>query len=587
MELLRSGLGLACYDQHYASGVTLTIKPLAPNSKPIHWRGHDGLILCVDWSASTGRIVSGGEDCRYRVWDTYGRQLYGSGLHDYPITSVAWSADGENFAVGSFNTLRLCDKIGWSHSLDKPATGSIYKIAWSADGTQVAGACGNGQVIFAHVIEKRIEWRDYEATVTGRKTISLRNVTNEAWEKLEFRDRIIQVSLSNGHLVVATTSQCYVYTTRNWNTPIIFDLKEGSVSLILQASKHFLIVESLAVYVYSYEGRLLCSPKWPGMRPEALSRQSISLSTDSVAIKDQSDEKSVHLFDTNTGKALNDGKPFMHRQEVIEVALDQTGLPNERKLAIIDKNRDLYLTNVRKFGQSSLPGKLGSMVQSLKWAADCNMLAAMQDSRFTIWYFPAIIYVDKSLVGRTLVERDSAEFGKHPVINSFLKNSISVRRADGSLVTTGVSPYPAILHGYAISGHWDDATKLCRFVKDQVPWACLAGMAVHARHLDTAEVAYAAIQEADKVYYIQYIKELPLKEARAAEMAVMTGHYQDAENMLLQAGLTFRAILLNIHLQQWTLLSSTRLMWTRCWRTASSTSPGVAKRKTMTSIFSI
>ena len=176
---------------------------------------------------------------------------------------------------------------------------------------------------------------------------------------------------------------------------------------------------------------------------------------------------------------------------------------------------------------------------------------------------------------------------KHPVINSFLKNSISVRRADGSLVTTGVSPYPAILHGYAISGHWDDATKLCRFVKDQVLWACLAGMAVHARHLDTAEVAYAAIQEADKVYYIQYIKELPLKEARAAEMAVMTGHYQDAENMLLQAGLTFRAILLNIHLQQWTLLSSTRLMWTRCWRTASSTSPGVAKRKTMTSIFSI
>ena len=76
-------------------------------------------------------------------------------------------------------------------------------------------------------------------------------------------------------------------------------------------------------------------------------------------------------------------------------------------------------------------------------------------------------------------------------------------------------------------------------------------MAVHAKHLDTAEVAYAAIQEADKVYYIQYIKELPLKEARAAEMSVMTGNYQDAENMLLQSGLVFRAILLNIYLHQW------------------------------------
>ena len=55
----------------------------------------------------------------------------------------------------------------------------------------------------------------------------------------------------------------------------------------------------------------------------------------------------------------------------------------------------------------------------------------------------------------------------------------------------------------------------------------------------------------EQVYYIQYIKELPLKEARAAEMAVMTGHYQDAENLLLQSGLIFRAVLLNIYLHQW------------------------------------
>jgi hypothetical protein len=43
-------------------------------------------------------------------------------------------------------------------------------------------------------------------------------------------------------------------------------------------------------------------------------------------------------------------------------------------------------------------------------------------------------------------------------------------------------------------------------------------------------------QEADKVYYIQYIKSLPVREARMAEMAVLSGHYQDAENMLLQVG---------------------------------------------------
>ena len=153
-------------------------------------------------------------------------------------------------------------------------------------------------MIFAHIIERRIEWRDYEATVTGnpkyiffrishrcfilfifqsmklrhfcnintlaynkynvwftgRKTIALRNVTNDAWEQLEFRDRIIQLALGYNHLVVATTSQCYVYTTRNWNTPTIFELKDGSVSLIVQAEKHFLLIESNSIHLYSYEG---------------------------------------------------------------------------------------------------------------------------------------------------------------------------------------------------------------------------------------------------------------------------------------------------------------------------------------------
>ncbi|KAF2344029.1 WD40-repeat-containing domain, partial [Trinorchestia longiramus] len=125
----------------------------------------------------------------------------------------------------------------WSHSLDKPASGSLFNVAWSSDGTQVAGAGGNGQVLFAHVIETHLEWCNYEATVISRTTIALRNVNNDAKEQLELRDRIIKVSLAYGHLIVVTASQVYVYSTRNWNTPIIFDLKEGSVSLIVQSER--------------------------------------------------------------------------------------------------------------------------------------------------------------------------------------------------------------------------------------------------------------------------------------------------------------------------------------------------------------
>lgn len=53
------------------------------------------------------------------VWDSYGRLLYSSQPHEYPITSVAWALDGELFAVGSFHTLRLCDKTGVSSNSDR------------------------------------------------------------------------------------------------------------------------------------------------------------------------------------------------------------------------------------------------------------------------------------------------------------------------------------------------------------------------------------------------------------------------------------------------------------------------------------
>ncbi|CAH1781800.1 unnamed protein product [Owenia fusiformis] len=535
----------------YTNGKQLVIKSLQANAKPLTWKGHEGVILKVDWNPVNNLILSGAEDCKYKVWDSYGRLMYSSSAHDYPITSVSWTPDGELFAVGSYNTLRLCDKSGWSHALEKPNCGSIFNFAWSSDGTQVAGACGNGQVIFAHIIERRLEWKNFEVTVNESKQIQVRNVLNDAREKLDFRDRIIKVSLAFDHLVVATSSQCYVYSTRNWNTPMIFDLKEGSVTLITQAEKHFLLVDSAGVYVYSYEGRLVCTPKFQGMRTEILNTLTVTISNDTIAIRDKTDEKVIHLFDATTGKSMGDGKPLSHKLEVMEVELDQCGPANERRLAIVDRNRDLYLVSVRVFGTQRKIVKLGTMIHSVAWNDQTNMLAAMADGKFIVWYYPNAALVDKDLITKTVFEKDASEFGKNPYLSNFLGNHVAIRRAEGSIVSTGVSPYPAILHGYITGGRWEDAVRLCRFVKDECLWSCLAAMAAYNKELSTAEIAYAAINQADKVQYILHIKDIPSKEARNAEMALLCGNTQDAEGILLQGGLIFRGIMMNIQLYNW------------------------------------
>ncbi|KAL0592749.1 Intraflagellar transport protein 80-like protein, partial [Plecturocebus cupreus] len=61
----------------------------------------------------------------------------------------------------------------WSYALEKPNTGSIFNIAWSIDGTQIAGACGNGHVVFAHVVEQHWEWKNFQVTLTKRRTMQM------------------------------------------------------------------------------------------------------------------------------------------------------------------------------------------------------------------------------------------------------------------------------------------------------------------------------------------------------------------------------------------------------------------------------
>ncbi|XP_041351349.1 intraflagellar transport protein 80 homolog [Gigantopelta aegis] len=507
----------------FSNGRQLVIKSLQANAKPTMWKAHEGIILVIDWNPVNNLILSGGEDCKYKIWDTYGRLMYSSAAHDYPITSAAWTPDGEMFAVGSFNTLRLCDRSGWSYGLEKPNTGSIFTLSWSSDGTQVAGACGNGQVIIGNVIERRIEWKNFEGTVTASKQIKIRNVSNDAIDKLDFRDRVIKLSLSFGHLVVATSSQCYIYSTRNWNTPMIFDLKEGNVTLIKQAEKHFLLVDGSGVYVYSYDGRLVCTPRHQGMKADTINMQTISISNDTVAIRDKTDEKVIYVFDAQTGKSMGDGKPITHKLEVMEVALDQFGPATERRIAIIDKNHDLHLTSVRVFGTERKFIKLGTMIQCVAWNDTTNMLSAMTDGKLMVWYYPNAAWVDRDLLMKTLIEKDTSEFGKNPQLCGFVGNHLILRRAEGSRVSTLISPYPSILHGYVNGGRWPDALRLCRFVKEETLWACLAAMATYAKELMTAEVAYAAIKE-HKLIVGGYERALELAVKFKTHVDTVIGH---------------------------------------------------------------
>ena len=64
-------------------------------------------------------------------------------------------------------------------------------------------------------------------------------------------------------------------------------------------------------------------------------------------------------------------------------------------------------------------------------------------------------------------------------------------------------------------------------------------------------MAYAAIEQVDKLLYMCHIKELPTIEAREAELLLFRRRLPEAVNVLVQGGWIYRAIKMYVRLFQW------------------------------------
>jgi len=539
---------------------TLNLKSQSGSGrKALSWAAHDELVTCVDWNKINDLVVSTGEDCVYKVWDSFGRQLYCSPQNSHVLTSISWCPNGGCFAVGSFNSIRLCDKTGWSHSRERPKCGSIMSMAWTNDGTEVAGAGGSGSVVFAQLVERKVEWQNYEAVLIDPKLILVTDANSDAYERLEFpRDRVVEFALGWDHLIVSTTTQCFIYSVYNWNTPHIFDIR-NTVQLIVLAQSYFLMMDSNALTIYNFEGRVISSPKFNGFMPQVLNKSTVALCDDCVVILDRSDSKTIRCFDLQTGRLAGS---ITHKAEIAILAISQSsqsGGVTERRVSLVDRNRDLFLAPV-----VPQPGifrgtyKLQTQVDTVAWCDSTDMLCAIADSRFIVWYYPNVVFVDRDLLAATTETVDGSNLGKSPFVSNFCGNRATVRKGDGSQVVITVSRYVAMLQGLCREKRWNESIRLCRFVKDAASqpqlWSVLAAMAIQGRHLESVQIALAALVEVGKLEYMEHVSEkVYSEEGKAAAIALYRRCPDEAEAILLQAKppLLYRAIKMNIRLFRW------------------------------------
>lgn len=259
------------------------------------------------------------------------------------------------------------------------------------------------------------------------------------------------------------------------------------------------------------------------------------------------DEKSILIFDIQSGKRLGD-VAAKHSQDIIQVALNHSKSAVDRFILILDKNRDLFIAKAL----NPVFKKLASMVDAFAWNDDCDIIYTLADGKSVFWYYPNAVFVDQDILHLTKCEKDSQNLGKNVSCVSFQSTNCLVRRADGAIVSVGHgSPVIALMHEFAKKKQWEQCIKLCRHMKLKELWASLAAMSVYGQDLNTAEVAYAAIDEVHKVQYITQIREIPSLEGKNAELALLRRQPQEAESILLSANLLWRAIKMNIDLFNW------------------------------------
>ena len=638
-------------------------------SRSIRWKAHAGVVLALDWNAANGKIVSGGEDGKYKVWDQYGRMLYqstpasmgrgggggsggkgsgggskgasggsgpiGSGADDVsytggggpvmPVTSVRWRPDGESFAVGTFDLLLLCDESGWvkhkaSPSASSSSSGgsggsggsgsgsgstglsslpsSVLAMTWSADGTQLACTNGNGHVFIVMILGELKESGAISLTTEGADALLVSYTEPDQGdlalqtERLDFGDqKILLTSCAFDRVVVVTQKQMYSYQPPDWTTPQVIQglfSPEMPLKLLVQAPACMAIVDTAGqLQVVSYEGRVMSAPKFQGMRAELMSRRVLALSDDVIAMIDASNVSQVRVFDTATGKplvqkhkVLADSSHSQQQQgtvvhpqgaEIAEVGLSLVGSVTDRKVAFVDQNRDLYLALA--LDATRQPIKLCMMVDSFAWSSDSSALCAVSDGKLLVWAIPDICFLDQDLLSLCTYEVKThklehlqryQETAVAPRIKSFCRGRISTRHGNGALITylVPLAWYSSTLERCVLSSKWPKAVHLCRTVsrcegsakgeQGYLLWACLAALAISAQHIETAKTAYASLGLIDKVQFMNFLKEVPSDEGRAAELALFKGvPPREVEGMLLNAGLHYRAIKLNIRMFHW------------------------------------
>jgi intraflagellar transport protein 80 len=198
------------------------------------------------------------------------------------------------------------------------------------------------------------------------------------------------------------------------------------------------------------------------------------------------------------------------------------------------------------------PVLLMSQASDTMFHSTHNALLAATDGRLVTYWSPNVYFIDPAIATHTSTKTDLPPIlSRGATILPSFGFRAELLAADGSYHTFPVSMLAATLLQACKAQQWRQAMALARSHSDTLLWALLAAMGLAMQQVDVAELAFAQLDEVDKVEYMSYIRSLPSAPARAAELLLYSHRPDDAQRLLMQSGLTYRAIKLCIRTFRW------------------------------------
>lgn len=522
----------------------ITFKSVKPGVRDMTVFGSDsGVILLLEWSKQDNYMVSTGEDCRFMIWDGLGRQICKSSAFQRPFTHGFWCNFAPYVVLGNSFEVILANKTG-----DVLKKIRMDKMAFSLASSRINNnffiglSSGSIQKGFINLLNS-IKYKNFDIHLEGKNTLRVCDVNSDFKEDIDFEEKqILNISTFNDHMLVLTETNCYLYNVRNFITPVIFEISKDPFLFSFLSSTSILIAHKSnqsSAQIYDFKGKLISNCKLP---IQLLNKNLISLSYESLVLIDPANAKIVQFIDSSNGKQLS---TYTHPNEISEVYLNHYNNQSQRKLLILDSNKDLYLYHIAK----NTVRRIASLVNSCMWHEHMDIFVYTTFEKLVIVYSPNCIFIDPQLNALCNTQEN---IGIKNKVTDFNSNLLTLQNSQNVISAFSVNPLVSKLLSLLsdqkkeLEQKIGQSTRLARLLKDKTVWAILASFCIENRDISTAEIALSELDCIEKVQFVGKINSIEVPELAQAKNLQMYNKVGEAEKVLLGKGYYYQTI--NMHL---------------------------------------